>query len=253
MNIKATTLQSVHESGWRSGFSNLLRKELRGWWGTRTWMVQALIWLFVVNGMLAIVLFADPGEASSEGFVVFSLFTGMFASLGAIIFIQGRIVGEKQSGTAAWILSKPVSRTAFLLSKLLADGLGFFVTVIVLQGAVAYAQFATAGIAPSAVGFAAAMGLLFVNLLFYVALTLMLGAFFDSRAAVIGTAVFILFAQVQVAQSPTGQFLPGSLPFAAAEVLAGNPLPTVVPLVGSVVLTAIFVAAAFRRFGCEEF
>lgn len=253
MSVKASTLQPVHESGWRSGFSNLLRKELRGWWGTRRWMMQALIWLFVVNGMLALTLFTDPGKVGSEGFVVFSLFTGMFASLGAIIFVQGRIVGEKHSGTAAWILSKPVSRAAFLLSKLLADGLGFLVTVIALQGAVAYAQFAAAGIAPSAFGFAATMGILFVNLIFYVALTLMLGAFFDSRAAVIGIAVFVLFAQVQLGQSPIGQFLPGSLPFTAAEVLAGNPLPTVVPLVGSVVLTTIFVAAAFWRFGREEF
>lgn len=83
-------------------------------------MVQALIWLLVVNGMLAMVLFSAPGEARSEGFIIFSIFTGMCASLGAIIFTQGRIVGEKQSGTAAWMLSKPASHVALLLSKLLA-------------------------------------------------------------------------------------------------------------------------------------
>jgi len=56
----------------------------------------------------------------------------------AIIIAQDAIIGERQSGTAAWVLSKPVSRPAFILSKLVAGAIGLLVTGIVIQGVVAY-------------------------------------------------------------------------------------------------------------------
>jgi hypothetical protein len=102
--------------------------------------------------------------------------------------------------------------------------------------------------------FLVAMGMLFLNLLIYVALTLMLGTFFDSRPAVIGTAIFVLFLLIELAQDTTsGQFLPGSLLFAAGKMLAGNPFPYAIPRVGATDLSVLLVVAAFRRFGREEF
>ena len=38
-------LQHVKEWSQMRGFSNLFRKENRAWWGTRRWLVQAVLWL----------------------------------------------------------------------------------------------------------------------------------------------------------------------------------------------------------------
>ena len=46
----------------------------------------------------------------------------MVASVIAVVAkTQGAIIGEKQLGTAAWVLSKPASRRAFVLAKLRAQ------------------------------------------------------------------------------------------------------------------------------------
>ena len=47
-------LRSIDERGWRRGFANLLRRESDKWWRTRRWQVQSLLWLLIVNGILAI-------------------------------------------------------------------------------------------------------------------------------------------------------------------------------------------------------
>ena len=141
-------LHPIDDQGWHTGLRNLLRKELHDWWGTPKGWMQILLWLVILNGMLALVFF-NPGagaETAAEDIPggpggLFPIFTGIFAPMGVIVLAQSRIIGEKQSGTAAWLLSKPLSRHAFLLSKLLADGMGMLVTMLGVEGVVAYAQF----------------------------------------------------------------------------------------------------------------
>ncbi len=105
----------VAERGWRNGFATLLRHELRLWWGTRRWLWQSLIWCLIVNGLLALATWAAPtqgpnpaGVASDrlgEASRALILGLGVFAPIGVLILAQGAVVGEKQSGTAAWLLS----------------------------------------------------------------------------------------------------------------------------------------------------
>ena len=77
-----------------------------------------------------------------------------------MVFAQDALIGEKRSGTAAWLLSKPVSRTAFLLAKLTADGIGILVTIVIVQGAIGYFVLrAATGISFQVPNFLAAMGL----------------------------------------------------------------------------------------------
>ena len=39
------SLRPVAAGGWRGGFSNLLRKELGQWWGTKMWwVISAGLW-----------------------------------------------------------------------------------------------------------------------------------------------------------------------------------------------------------------
>ena len=56
--------------------------------------------------------------------------------IGVIVTVQGAIVGEKELGTAAWVISKPVSRASFIVAKLVGHGVGFLVTALVVPAVV---------------------------------------------------------------------------------------------------------------------
>ncbi len=249
------TLQTIDEPGWRAGLSSLLRKELREWWGTNTWWRQLLLWLFLLNGVWGLLLFGTPPEVEQgPGIEIFTLLTGIFAPLGVIIFLGGAVVNEKLSSTAAWVLSKPVSRSAFILAKLLAHSLGFFIAIIVVPGLVGYWEASANGLGLTGVPFVLGLGLLYLNLLFYVALTVMLGTFFRSPTPVIGIPVVLLFLQVGLVEA-TGldAYLPGALPFLAPVAMLGQPLPWLFPIGAAAVLTLLFSALAIWRFGRDEF
>jgi len=276
-------LNVVPDRGWLNGFSNMFRKENHAWWGTWQWVIQVAIWLTIVNGMLAMVVLAAPKieamqanqEISAEeaataalaldqtALMVFFVFSGMASAVGVIILAQDALIGEKQSGTAAWVFSKPVSRVAFLLSKLSADALGALVTMVIVQGAVAYAiiKAGTHNALPFT-GYLSALGLVFLLLAFFLSLTYMLGTLFRKRGAVIGIPMVLVFGNNLAALLPwLGKIMPWNLvmnlgpdtPSMAVALAQGHPLPTVTPIIGTAVLTIIFIAVALWRFQREEF
>jgi hypothetical protein len=53
-------LIEVRDRGWLNGFGPLWRKENHTWWGSRSWLVKILIWIIVVDGLLAMITFAAP-------------------------------------------------------------------------------------------------------------------------------------------------------------------------------------------------
>lgn len=278
-----SALIAVKDRGWLNGFDNLFRSENHHWWGTWQWVVQALIWMAIVNGMLAMVTLAAPkidaAQASQEigaaeagaaketlaqtALMVFFLFSGLAPAVGVVIIGQDAIIQERQTGTIAWVLSKPVSRAAFLLSKLFADALGVLVSMVLVQGLVAYFIYrAGTGIALSIPHFLAGLGLVYLLLLFYLTLTLMLGTLFRSRGPVIGFPMLLVFGNQLAGLAPwLGKILPWNLvmdlgpdkPSLAVALAQGQPLPTVTPVIGTAVLTILFIAVALWRFQQEEF
>ncbi|MCC6192656.1 MAG: ABC transporter permease subunit [Anaerolineales bacterium] len=260
-------LLPVRESGWRMGFANLLRKEMGAWWRTRAWLFQFLLWLSILNGMLAMLLWGIGEErpAPAQAVEIFLILSGIALPIGGLIVGQDALIEEKQTGAAAWILSKPVSRPSVILTKLIAHGLGFLVTGVVLQGLGAYLQIsAAAGRAWPAANFAAALGLVYLNLLFYLTLTLMLGALFSSRGPVLGIGFGLLFGYQLVIGLANGVLAyvgPWALvvstpmvptPLSVALAL-GQPLPTVVPIVVTALWCLLFTVVAIWGFSREEF
>lgn len=265
----ANNLQLLDERGWRQGFTNLFHKENGEWWHTRRWWTQSLLWLLIVNGVLAITLWVvpviDPEDAedvmgSLSTFVQVMAFFPMYA---VIVITQGAIIGEKQSGTAAWILSAPVSRSGFILSKFIANAIGFLVTIIIVQGLVAYVQISLSEGSPLALApYLAMLALLSLYLLFYLALTLMLGAFFDTRGPVLGIAIAVAIASMIGIGNFFASFLPWlvlilpeSLPSLASALVQGESIPAIwpVPIIVISLYTVLFVALAILRFKREEF
>jgi ABC-2 type transport system permease protein len=262
-------LQTLDERGWRRGFANLLRKENGEWWRTRRWWMQLLLWLLIINGIMVIVLWISPAiDPAEAGDVVantssFTRLMAWFPMFAVIVLAQGAIVGEKQSGTAAWILSAPVSRSSFILAKFIAHAIGFLVTVVVAQGAVAYAQLSLAERAFLPVGpFVAHLALLGLYLLFYLALTLMLGTLFDARGPVLGIAIAVAIASmIGLGQAIAGflpwliLLLPEAIPALIAARIQGAELPSAwpLPIVLIAVYTLLFLGVAVWRFRREEF
>jgi ABC-2 type transport system permease protein len=185
----------VSERGWRRGLNNLLDNEFGRWWRTRRWWVQALIWTGVIGFLLGAIV--TQGGADKETLVmVYGIFASMFPAVAVIIMMQSALIGEKSTGTAAWVLSKPVSRPAFIIAKLLANSLTVLVVMVVVPGLVAYPLISIAlGGLFNPLLFLAGLGVIWLTLLWYLTLTLMLGALLKSRGAVIGIALALLFAQ----------------------------------------------------------
>ena len=265
----ASVLQPVRERGWRQGFANLLRKENGEWWHTRRWWLQSLLWLLIINGILAVGIWVvpifEPAEAvgTMENLGIFIQLMAWFPMFAVIVIIQGAVIGEKQSGTAAWIMSAPVSRSAFILAKLVANAIGFFVTIILVQGLVAYVQLSLSDgsllpIAP----YLAILGLLSLYLLFYLALTVMLGAFFDTRGPVLGIAIAVaIFSMLGLGNFFAGflpwivVLLPEAIPGILTLIVQGEPLPDVwpIPIILMSGYSLLFIALAIWRFRREEF
>jgi ABC-2 type transport system permease protein len=176
--------------------------------------------------------------------------------------MQGRIIDEKKSGTAAWIMSKPASRPAFILAKWVANVIALLIIIIVVQGAVAYLQMSNfLGSALPVVPFASGMALVGLNMLFYLTLTLMLGTLFNDRGPVIAIPIGILFSAMFIIGylGDTAYLMPwliipsGSHLGLATEAMMGQPLSTTTPILATVVWIVIFVSAALWRFRREEF
>ena len=114
--------------------------------------------------------------------MAFLMMAALCVPFAAVSLAQDSILGEKHSGTAAWVLSKPLRRPAYILAKLIAHGLGLLVAWVVLPGVVAYLQLAEpSGGFFTPLRIAGVMGLDYLNLLFYLTLALMLATLFNGR------------------------------------------------------------------------
>jgi hypothetical protein len=109
--------------------------------------------------------------------------------------------------------------------------------------------------------FLAAMACLGVALIFAQTFTLMLGALFNNRGAVIGLGLAFLFGQqflVQMAPIlwkvlPVGIFLnEGDAPSLTASLILGLPLPSLQPVWWSIGLSVLFVVIGLWRFEKTE-
>jgi len=244
------------------GFGNMFRKEVGQWWGTRTWWVQALIWVLILNGITTITALtetATPQEMLAEVVGTFIAVGIGTIAIGTVITVQGAMVGEKQLGTAAWVLSKPASRSAFVLAKMLAYAIGYWITAIILPAVIFVIVTSKLVPVPLALpSFSAGLGLMALGQLFYLSLTLMLGTLFSSRGPIAGIGIgFIMTGLLLKGFIPLPIMIVTPWPLAdvASSLALGTELPSVWPV--PIILTGIWIvvttAVALWRFGREEF
>ncbi len=253
------TLRPTPGGGWRTGLPTLMSAGFGSWWRTNDWWIQSLLWTAVINGSLAVAVWGD----APDGLDVFALYgvMTMFAAIAVAIVMQEAIVGEKSSGTAAWVLSKPASREAFLLSKLVPNAVGVVATMIVIPSAFLLLQVTLADIEVSVPRFALGAAVAALNLLFYLTLTLMLGTLFDSAGPVIAIPLAFAFGQQLIAGIPgVGEVLPWALVVAAgdsdtsvtAAIITGQAVTAPGAIVATALACTVFTVVAFWTWNRTE-
>jgi ABC-2 type transport system permease protein len=177
-------------------------------------------------------------------------------SIGIIVMMQDAIIEEKQMGTAAWILSKPVSRQAFLSAKLVASVVGMICLMVIPSALVAYGLFLL--YAPGAYtwpNFVGTIGIVTLHALFYLTLTLMMGVLTDRRGVLLAVTLGSLLGGGMVPLKALVQISPWQLQQVGVMVLEGMPLESITTtmIVATAVWCLVFLAVAAWQFERAEF
>jgi len=186
----------------------LFRKELRGLWRSKRFLiVAAVLFIFGLLGPLSVkympvLLSQVPGVPDGlEGIlpdpdVVMAVdeFVQNLSQFGVILAIlvpMAAVVGERDRGTAAMVLSKPVSRASFLGAKWLAYAV-VFVAGVVLAGLGGYYYLGILFEWLSPLAYLALVGLITLYLLMFVTITLFSSTVCRSQPAAGGVSFGIL-------------------------------------------------------------
>jgi len=270
-------LQSRSMSSFVPGFLVLFRRESRKWWQTRRWWMQAVLWLAVLGGFTIFSLFVLPGvmeQAAAAGNtsdmptveelrqeVPATLFSMMsfLLPIAVILLVQNQVYSEKSSGVAAWILSKPVSRSAYLLAKFAADALGIVLVIVLVPLLPIYLLLASA-IDINAGAFLMSAVLLLLLLFFYQAFTLMMSVIGNSSEIILGVLLaflvggMLLMDPLVMTLGQVAYVLPWGLPDAMVLTAIGQPLPPFLQLsiFTTGALTLLCLGIALRQFSRQE-
>jgi ABC-2 type transport system permease protein len=263
--------QLVKEKGWRRGLGNLLQGEYSSWFKSSRWWKHLIIWLLIINLMMVIMIIASAEAAKDGGegpevFFMYGIFGGMFVAFGVMIIMQQVLVGEKRSGTAAWVLAKPVTRTAFVVSRLVVNSIAILLTAVIVPGVIFYI---TLGLLSdfgwlSPFGLIAALLMVSLHTFYWIALVLMMGTLSESSGVVIAVPMALFFVFWMGTDMIPGliylsplllTFSPAPEQMSALSVsfMTGEPVFSWLPLISTVVFSVIFVAVAIRRFNRQEF
>jgi len=259
----------VQERGWQRGLGNLLRGETSSWFKSSRWWKQLLIWFSIINVMMAIMIYATKRAAQDGGegppvLFMYGIFGGMFVAFGVMIMMQRVIIGEKRAGTAAWVLSKPVTRTAFVVSRLVVNTVAILLTSVVVPGVIVYLTLGALSDIGwlSPLGFLGALGMVALHTFFWIVLVWMMGTLFERSGGVIAVPMALYFFLWMGSGMVPGlvyvsplllTFSPGQMDSLAMSLMTGGPVFSWMPLISTVVLCAVLIAVAIRRFNRQEF
>jgi ABC-2 type transport system permease protein len=162
------------------------------------------------------------------------------------------VSAEKRSGTAALVLTKPLSRTAFVLAKFVSQTAllaGAVVAGALVTWGVTYAVFNEAPFAP----LAKATGVWLVLGIVFVALLELLSAALDSQAGAAGLG-FVGFIAISLGTlwRPALDYSPSGLMNAPTSIVMGETGALGWPIAVSLLLTGACVAGAVAVFRRRE-
>ena len=245
------------------GLRPLFRKDVGEWLhGRRTWVIATVSTLFMVlaaaNNALIVWLGANLGEGQDGPGIPTSLdpLDNLMVAAGfptyvlaAIFVAMGLIVSERQSGTLAWIASKPASRPAIWLSKWASATVMLSIVAVVVPLAI------TAGIVAVLYGAPPVLPVVMISFgvgaaaAFFVAVVLAASTVVPSQAAgaAFGFAVYFLPSLLAVlAPFSIEPFLPTSITNWSIGLAMGVDVGWSTPIAWAASLVALAGFAAWR-------
>jgi ABC-2 type transport system permease protein len=223
-------------------FFVVLRKELMEQWRTkRLLIVAAVLVLFGLTSPLLAKLtpelfksipglppamaaaFPTPTLADAVGQYIKNM--SQFGILLALLMTMGNVAQEKERGTAAIMMTHPVSRFTFLSAKFIATGITFFACLVpTALGCWYYTLllFKALPLGP----YLALNGLMLLVFLVYIAVTILCSTIARSQGAAAGLAFAALILIAGIGSLPRiDEFFPGRLFGWGQTLLLGNGSP----------------------------
>jgi ABC-2 type transport system permease protein len=244
-----------------TGLGLLLRKEIRE--QARTMRLVAVVAVFAFLGLLSPVfaryvreIVEAVGGGQFEGMipepvvgdavVQFTKNMGQFGVLIAILVAMGSVATETERGTAAFLLTKPITRGAFVAAKVIAIG-ALLALALAVAGVLCWI-YTTILFEPLPVaGFAGAVAVVWLSLAAFAAVTFLASVVTRSGLAAGGLGFGAFVATGILSALPAiGPYMPTSL-WGAADALALGTIPD--PLAGPVLANVILVLAALGLAG----
>jgi ABC-2 type transport system permease protein len=253
-----------------AGFRVLLRKELREALRSNRLLVVGVVFLVLgiispvtaryTPELLKLVGASQPGvqitlppPSVSDAIAQYLKNVAGTGILVALLLPMGMVAREKERGTAALVLTKPVAREAFLAAKLVA--LVVLLAVGVVLAAAATYLYTAILFEPLALGgFVACSLLVLLSLLVYGGLTFLGSTLTNSQLAAVGIGLAAWVVLSLVAVIPlAAQYTPaGLLEPASALARGASPAHLVVSVLANVGIFAIVVALAWLSFRRQE-
>ncbi len=243
------------------GFSQLLRKELSRFFSRKFFIANLLAWTLMINGFFLLFLMALVNNVDPS--IIMLTFLGILTIMGTIatvLFSSSLITEEKQQGTLEWLLTKPISRQAVILSKFFSTALFVFVLFVLIESTIGFALFwGFTGYPPVFSNFSGAMATLFLFFCFFISLSILLGTIFIKRTWVAALCVlvwlYLAIMEGSLHRAPDWvHFLfPNALTKIAFQMAAGMTPDSPVPIFAAIAWITLFTVSAIGILLKREF
>ena len=252
-----------------TGLGAFLRKEMteirRTW---RLWVIPGmLVFVGITSPIIAVltpalvrsVAAAQPGvvvqlppPTALDAAVQFLKNLNQFVLIAVVIAGAGAVSGERSSGTGILALTKPLSRGAFVVAKILSQ-VTLLVAATVLGTAVYMGMTSVVfgGLDATRVVTAVALWLLYASLI--VVVMTLFSAAFRSRGAAAGAGLAFYFLTLLLSSwGPAARYTFVGLVPAIAGALRGAAVSSAWPVTTAVVAAVVGAVAAVRVFEAQE-
>lgn len=164
-----------------------------------------------------------PTPTAADAVAQYLKSVSQFGVILAVLLTMGAVAQEKDKGTAAMMLVKPLPRRSFIVAKFTVLGLLFAIGIGVAGVAAWYYTWLLFG-PLDLVRWLALNGLAFGFVMVQVALTLLFSVVAKTQAAAGGMAVGVLMLLAILSSIPVvGTYLPAHILSWAAAIMAGQP------------------------------
>jgi ABC-2 type transport system permease protein len=257
--MEVSRMEKVTDGGILSGLRNLVNMEAGRWIKSHRWLTNILIYLSTFQFFIIVNITGNPYKAMTRlGLWQLVNLVPIFIPIAVVVLLQNEVIKEKESGTMAWVLTSPVSRSTFIIAKTLVNVFWALTLTVIIEFASCWFIFPVLSQRlPSIDVYLATMGVYMLYSLFFITLTILLGCLLKSRGGVIGLPLMYLLAETwfkeSLAKNGLGEYLPMGLSNVAGAWLSGGQMDYIVPVAAVSAWCILFVAASIWRIRREQF